>query len=176
MIKKISMLAVTAAAFAVVLAGCVKAPATPVTPSLQGTWSFAPAFPNVTATIDGADVMVTALIVPGTTNPALASVTKVEVDATLHEDAEEMTFKLTVDDIAVSAEALTGQARGDREAVAKGVIQTMLAAVQDQEFMINLDTSIQPDQMTLTGSFIVALLDGLGAMVPEGGLTAIRIG
>ena len=178
MIKKISMLAVVAAAIALVLTGCVKAPASPVTGSLAGTWSFAP-YP-VTATITGNAVMVTAHIPPDTTDPRFGSVTQVVVNATLHEDAEEMTFKLTLADgpaaiVPMVAPGLSPQARDDRLVVVTAAIKTLVEAVQDKEFMLTLDTS-GDDTMILTGSFIVALLTELGATVPAGGLTAVRVG
>lgn len=182
MIKKISMLAVLAAAFAVVLAGCVKAPASPITGSLEGTWSFEP-FP-VSATITGNAVMVTATIVPGTTDPTdtrFASVTQLVVNATLTEDAEEETFTLTLVDgdtavIPMLTPGLSPQAHADRLVIVSTAIRTMIEGIQDKTFMIKLDTSGEPDTMTLTGSFIVALLTELGAMVPPDGLPASRVG
>lgn len=182
MIKKISMLAVTAAAFAVVLTGCVKAPATPVTPSLQGTWQFQ--MLPVQATIAGQSVTVTVgdgmMTISSVDDPKFGKITQVVVMGTLTEDAEEMTFSLMLagdDAIAVTLLAAIPPAHLAAETiVAQQAIEAVITAAQGGTVMIDLDTSTMPDTMTVTGSFIDELLTAAGAMVPPGGLTAERIG
>ncbi len=179
MIKKISLLAVTAAAFAVVLAGCVKAPATPLTPSLEGTWQFQHV--PVLAEIAGESVTVTVSAggEPISTDPRFAKIIRVDVMGTLTEDAEEMTFSLTLaGDDAVSVTLLptiTAEHLAAETIVAEQAIEAVITAAQGGTVMIDLDTSAV-DTMTVTGSFIDTLLTAAGAMVPEGGLTATRIG
>ena len=180
MIKKISMLAVTAAAFAVVLAGCVKAPATPVTPSLQGTWQFQMLPVQATIAGESVTVIVGDGMMPISADPKFAKITQVVVMGTLTEDAEEMTFSLMLagdDAIAVTLLANIPPAHLAAETiVAQQAIEAVITAAQGGTVMIDLDTSVMPDTMTVTGSFIDALLTAAGAMLPEGGLTAIRIG
>ncbi len=182
MIKKISMLAVLAAAIALVLTGCVKAPASPITGSLTGTWQFQHVPVPVTAVIDGTSVKVTVAAggMPISTDPRFDKIIRVEVTGTLTEDAEEMTFSLTLAGAnAISVDLLPtipADYRTAESIVAKQAIEAVIAAAQGETVMIDLDTSPAVDTMTVTGSFIDALLTAAGAPVPPGGLTAIRIG
>ncbi len=182
--KKISMLAVLAAAIALVLTGCVKAPASPIAGSLTGTWQFqhVPVTVTVTAVIVGTSVTVTvdAGGMPISADPKFAKITKVDVIGTLTEDAEEMTFSLTLaEDNPITVDLLTtipADYEPAERTVAVQAIKEVIAAAQGETVMIDLDTSPAIDTMTVTGSFIDALLMAAGMPVPPGGLKAIRIG
>ena len=183
MIKKISMLAVLAAAIALVLTGCVKAPASPIAGSLTGTWQFQHVPVTVTAVIDGTSVTVTVDDegMPISKDQTFAKIISVVVEGTLTEDAEEMTFSLTLaeDEDAISVHLLPTiplDYRPAEQIVAENAIKAVIAAAQGETVMIDLDTSPAIDTMTVTGSFIDALLMAAGMPVPPGGLTAIRIG
>ena len=178
MIKKISLLAVTAAAIALALTSCVKAPVSPVTPSLTGTWSFA-SLP-VAAMIDGSAVTVTVGNgqVPISADPRLAKITQVVVTGTLTEDAEENTFTLMLagdNPITVMLVPIAAEHQVAEQTVAVAAIETIIKAAQAGTVMIALDTS-GVDTMTVTGSFIDALLVAAGMEPPAMGLTAIRVG
>ena len=179
MIKKISLLAVTAAAIALALTSCVKAPATPVTPSLTGTWSFAPL--PVVAMIDGSAVTVTVGNgqVAISQDPNLDDITQVVVSVTLTENAEEMTFTLQLaGDDAIMVSLVPTVLAADAPvvaAIATGVIEGMIKEAQNGVVMIALDTT-GVDTMTVTGSFVDALLTAIEVPVPPEGLTAIRVG
>ena len=179
MIKKISMLAVMAAAIALVLAGCVKAPATPVSPNLAGTWSFAPM--PVVAMIHGNAVTVT--VGDGTAAVGmdeLAAVTQIVVSGTLAEDEEENTFMLTLaegdDAIMVTlAPTVPATLAPAVTSAATGAIKGMIVAAQGGTVMIDLDSEADPDTMIVSGSFIDALLTAAGLPVPPTGLMATRV-
>ena len=179
MIKKISLLAVTAAAIALALTSCVKAPVSPVTPSLTGTWSFAPL--PVAAMINGSAVTVTVGNgqVPISADPLLAKITQVVVTGTLTEDAEENTFTLMLagdNPITVMlVPTIPAEDQAAQQTVAVAAITTIIEAAQDGTVMIALDTT-GVDTMTVTGSFIDALLVAAGMEPPAMGLTAIRVG
>ncbi len=178
MIKKISMLAVAAAAVSLALTGCVKAPATPVSPNLTGTWDFNPR--PVIAMIDGSSVTVT---VGDGTFPLgadeLAAVYQIDVTGTLTEDAEEMTFTLMLagdDPIGVTlAPTVPPDIRPLMATAAQGVIQGIIEAAQGGTVMIDLNTDADPDIMTVSGSFISALLGAAGEMPPPMSLVATRV-
>ena len=186
MIKKISMLAVLAAAIALVLAGCVKAPASPVAGSLTGTWKFQdlPVGAMIGPTADDGSAPVTVTVGDGTLpiskDPRFAKITKVVVMCTLTEDAEEMTFSLTLagaDPISVMlVPTISPDSLGAEETVHKAAVRTVIEAAQGGTVTIALDTS-GVDTMTVSGSFIDTLIQqATGAPMPAGGLTAIRIG
>ena len=182
MFKKISLLAVTAAALAFALTSCVKAPVSPVAPSLTGMWSFAGLPVATTATIDGNDVTVTVGngLLPISMKEPYAVVTQVVVKGTLAEDAEEMTFTLTLatgdDPVVVSVhESVPPASRAQSAALAAGVVEGLIKTAQDGVVMIALDSAADPDTMTVTGSFIDALLTEIELPIPATGLMATRI-
>ena len=180
MFKKISLLAVTAAAVALALTSCVKAPVSGLldTKGLDGSWSFAPR--PVMAVIDGTSVTVTVgdgTMALGQGNE-LASVTKIVVTSTLTEDAEEMTFTLMLagdDPIMVTLAGVPPALEPAVSTAAKGVIKGMIKAAQDGTVMIDLDSDADPDVMTVSGSFIGALLAAAGEQPPPTSLMATRI-
>ena len=182
MIKKISMLAVMAAAIALVLTGCVKAPVSGLldTKGLDGSWDFDPH--PVEAEIDGTSVTVTvgtgmASISP--MNEDLAAVTQVVVMGTLTEDAEKNTFTLMLaegDSIMVMlAPTVPPAFEGAATKVAVGAVKAMVEAAQGETVMITLNSDADPDTMVVQGSFIEALLMAAGAPPAPMGLMATRI-
>ena len=179
MFKKISLLALTSAALAFALTSCVQAPVSPVAPSLAGMWSFAGLPVATTATIDGNDVTVTVGngLSPISMKEAYAAVTQVVVKGTLAEDAEENTFMLTLAD-ADDAVVVSVHASVTLPALAKTVaagIKTLITAAQGGVVMIALDSAADPDTMTVTGSFVDALLTEIELPIPATGLMATRI-
>ena len=135
MIKKISLLAVTAAAIALALTSCVKAPVSPVTPSLTGTWSFAPL--PVAAMIDGSAVTVTVGTgqVPISADPLLAKITQVVVTGTLTEDAEENTFTLMLagdNPITVMLVPIAAEHQVAEQTVAVAAIETIIRRLRPE--------------------------------------------
>ena len=182
MIKKISMLAVAAAAVSLALTGCVKAPATPVSPNLVGTWDFMPT--PVVAVIEKSEgasrkVMVTVDTTQGPiADPNLAAVTQVVVSGTLTENAEEMTFTLTSDAVMVDVSpTVAPQYRSVVKTVAEQAIATMIdTAIKATggAVMIDLNVDANPDTLTVQGSFIEALLNALGVPPSPMGLMATR--
>ena len=183
MFKKISLLAVTAAAIALALTSCVKAPVSPVTPNLAGTWSFAGLPVPTTATIDGNAVMVTVgnAVTPISMEEAYAAVTQVVVNGTLAEDADEMTFTLTLAAgdgavvVSLHESVQPPAVRAQSAAVAEAAVKTLVEAAQAEVVMIALDTAVDPDTIIVTGSFIDVLLTEIGLTIPATGLMATRI-
>jgi len=181
MIKKISMLAVAAAAVSLALTGCVKAPVTGLldTKGLDGSWSFAPH--PVEAEIEGTSVTVTVGtgMAPISMHEDLAAVTKVVVMGTLTEDAEENTFTLMLaegDSIMVTLAPTVPPAFASAATkVAAGAVKTMVEAAQGETVMITLNSDADPDTLVVQGSFIEALLMAAGADASPMGLMATRI-
>lgn len=176
MLRKISLLAVTATAISLALTACVKAPSPSLTGSINGTWSFAPS--PVMATIEGTRVTLTADIPPRHPDPRFATISRVVVIGILEE--EETTFKLTLtegdDAIVVTlVDDVPAQEQPTQRTLATAVIRTAIEAAQDESFMLTLDTSDDVDTLTVKGSFITTLLTELGETVPEGGPTATRV-
>ena len=178
MIKKISLLAVTAAAVALALTSCVKAPVSGLvdTRSLDGRWSFAPL--PVMAVIEGPAVMVTvdAGGQPISMQPELAAVTRVVVNGTLNEDVEEETFTLTMvgDPMVTLAPTVPETLVPSVTAATTAAIKTMIEAAQKGTVMITLNTG-PVYTMVVQGSFIDALLMAAGMEPSPMGLVATRI-
>ena len=182
MFKKISLLAVTAAAVALALTSCVKAPVSGLldTKGLDGSWSFAP-YP-VVADIDGTSVKVTVGTGMMSISPMhedLAAVTMLVVMGTLTEDAEEETFTLTLaegDSVMVTlAPTVPPAFVSAATKVAEAAVKTMVEAAQGGTVMITLNSDADPDTMVVQGSFIEALLMAAEAPPAPMGLMATRI-
>ena len=98
---------------------------------------------------------------------------------TLTEDAEENTFTLMLagdNPITVMlVPTIPAEDQAAQQTVAVAAITTIIEAAQDGTVMIALDTT-GVDTMTVTGSFIDALLVAAGMEPPAMGLTAIRVG
>ena len=137
-------------------------------PSLDGTWVFA----VFSAMIDG--TAVTVMVGDGmsglSTDPAspYAAVTQIVVKGTL--GVEGTAYKLTLseedDPITVTPDA----AQATVVPVLKGVIETAQAG----DVMITVDEDADPDTITVTGSFLDALLGAFDMQVPEGGLVGCK--
>lgn len=186
MFKKISLLAVTAAAVALALTSCVKAPVSGLldTKGLDGSWRFGPSLTlpvHLTADIEGTSVTVTV----GTgmaaisTHEDLALVTKLVVMGTLSEDAEENTFMLTLAEgnsiMVTLAPTVPDAFKNAATKVAAEAVKTMVEAVQKGTVMITLNSDADPDTLVVQGSFIEALLTASGLPPAPMGLMATRI-
>lgn len=178
------MLAVTAAAVSLAMTGCVKAPAVPVSGNLVGHWSFAGLLVPTTATIDESNAVTVTVgtgMSPISTKAEFAEITMVVVKGSLAEDAEQMTFTLTLaegDDAVVASVSAALQPPEFRALTAKSIaatIATLIGEAQDGTVMIDLDTVADPDTMTVTGSFIDALFAAIELQVPATGLMATRV-
>ena len=110
-----------------------------------------------------------------------AAVTQVVVKGTLAEDAEENTFMLTLADAADAVVVSVHESvqppafRAQSAVVAAAAVKTLITAAQDGVVMIALDSAADPDTITVTGSFIDALLTEIELPIPATGLMATRI-
>jgi hypothetical protein len=167
--KKISLFVVTAAAVALVLSGCSRGPGTDdmeMMPSLDGTWVF----DGFQAIIDGTAVEVTVgngVDPLPTANPAYAVVTQIVAKGNLA--PEGTAYKLTLSE---EADAITvmPEAAGAVAVPLKGAIETAQAG----EVMITVDEDVDPNTITVMGSFLDTLWELLELGVPEAGLTGCK--
>ena len=181
MFKKISLLAVTAAAVALALTSCVKAPVSGLldTKGLDGSWKFDKfdTYP-VEADIKGTSVKVK-VTVGKTPHEDLAAVTMVVVMGTLTEDAVEKTFTLMLaegDSIMVTpASTVPPDFTSATTKVAVAAVKRTVEAAQNGTVMITLDSDADPDTLVVRGSFIDALLTASGLEPSPKGLMAKRI-
>lgn len=184
MFKKISLLAVTAAAVALALTSCVKAPVSGLldTKGLDGSWRFGPSATlpaAVEAEIKGTLVTVTigTGMAPISTHEDLATVTKLVVMGTLTEDAEEETFTLMLaegDSIMVMVDVPDAHKNATTK-VAVAAVKAMVEAAQKETVMITLNSDDDPDTLVVQGSFIEELLAASGLPPASMGLMATRI-
>lgn len=187
MFKKISLLAVTAAAVALALTSCVKAPVSGLldTKGLDGSWRFGPSLTlpaHLEAEIQGDSVTVTVGngMMPLGEQPGLSDVTQAVVKGTLAEDAEEMTFTLT---LASGADAINVMLRDgiapdvqlQVRTFAVGAIKGMIESAHGETVMITLNSDADPDTLVVQGSFIDSLLMAAGLPASPMGLMATRI-
>ncbi|MDD9987378.1 MAG: hypothetical protein OXQ31_13970 [Spirochaetaceae bacterium] len=184
MFKKISLLAVTAAAVALALTSCVKAPVSGLldTKGLDGSWRFGPSLTipvALEAEVKGTSVTVTigTGMAPISMHEDLAAVTKLVVVGTLTEDAEENTFTLMLaeGDSIMAMVAVPDAFKHATETVAEAAVKTMVEAAQKGTVMITLNSDEDPDTLVVQGSFIEALLTASGLPPAPMGLMATRI-
>ena len=184
MTKKISLFAVTAAAVALVLSGCGGGPGTgdmdmddmPVMPSLDGTWVFTGfsamiTVPDVTVTV-GDGMMPLSMDM----NSPLAAVTQATVKGTLAMEGTAFKLTLAEGDDAISVKLVEGATlvNPGAEALAEGAIKGLIEMAQAEDVMITVDEEADPATMTVTGSFLDALLAAVGLQVPEEGLVGCK--
>jgi hypothetical protein len=172
MTKKISFFVVTVAAVTLVLSGCGKGPAPDMDddmemPSLDGTWVFA----GFSAMIDGTAVTVTVgdgtMSLP-TANPAFAAVTQIVAKGNLA--LEGTAYKLTLSEEADAITVTPAAAGATVVPVLKGLIMT----AESEDVMITVDEDVDPNTITVMGSFLDTLWELLELGVPEAGLTGCK--
>ena len=173
MTKKFSFFVVTVAAVTLVLSGCGRGPAPDMDDTgLDGTWVFA----GFTAMIEGTAVKVTVgdgMTSLPTTNPAYAVVTQIVAKGNLA--PEGTAYKLT---LAEGEDALTvtvtEAAPPGADVAAEAAIETLIMQAQDGDVMITVDEDVDPNTITVMGSFLNALLGAFDMLVPEGGLVGCK--
>jgi hypothetical protein len=168
--KKISLFVVTAAAVALVLSGCSRGPGTDdmeMMPSLDGTWVF----DGFQAIIDGTAVEVTVgngVDPLPTANPAYAVVTQIVAKGNLA--PEGTAYKLTLSEEADAITVTPAAAGATVVPVLKGLIMT----AESEDVMITVDEDVDPNTITVMGSFLDTLWELLELGVPEAGLTGCK--
>ena len=159
--ERASLVAVIVVAIALVIGACESTTPTPAAPSLDGTWVFS----GFAATIVGEDVTVT--VGDGTmalsmdpTSP-YAQLTQIVVKGVLAVDG--MAYKLTLSE---AADAITVMPEAAGPLVVPG-LQGLIQTAQAGTVMITVDEDADPNTITVTGSFIVALASALGSPVTQ---------
>lgn len=132
----------------------------PTAPSLDGTWVFT----GFVAMIAGESVTVTVgdgmtSIAPG--DPTYGGLTQIVAKGTLTVDG--MAYKLTLSE---EADAITVMPEAAGPLVVPG-LQGLIQTAQTGPVMITVDADADPNTITVTGSFIVALASALGQPVTE---------
>ena len=168
MTKKISFFVVTVAAVTLVLSGCGKGPAPDMDDTgLDGTWVFA----GFSAMIEGTAVTVTVgdgtMSLP-TAHPAFAAVTQIVAKGNLA--PEGTAYKLTLSEEA-DAITVTPAAVG---ATVVPVLKGLITTAESEDVMITVDEDVDPNTITVMGSFLDKLWELLGLEVPEAGLTGCK--